>query len=161
MRISDWSSDVCSSDLPEGLAVAFRNLQPASVPRTSQRVQRDFEEQVDGVNLMVDFDGDGRTGYNFTVSSTDGVYDAVVTNESQFSKDWDGNWRHATSNDADGWSAEMLIPWYIAPMREGNDGDRPPGVYVDRVIGSTGEPSAGPARSAGQAGALRSAEGRE
>src|SRR3546814_4948911 len=61
---------------PEGLAVAFRNLQPASVPRTSQRVQRDFEEQVDRVNLMVDFDGDGRTGYNFTVSSTDGVYDA-------------------------------------------------------------------------------------
>src|SRR3546814_8184817 len=41
---------------PEGLAVAFRNLQPASVPRTSQRVQRDFEEQVDRVNLMVDLD---------------------------------------------------------------------------------------------------------
>ncbi len=51
---------------PEGLAVAFRNTQPASVPRTQQRVQRDFEEQVDRVNVMVDFDGDGRTGYNFT-----------------------------------------------------------------------------------------------
>src|SRR3546814_11026619 len=96
---------------------------------------------------MVDFDGDGRTGYNFTVSSTDGVYDAVVTNESQFNKDWDGNWRHATSNDADGWSAEMLIPWYIAPMREGNDGHRTLGVYVDRVIGSTGERAAWPAVS--------------
>src|SRR3546814_8793506 len=132
---------------PEGLAVAFRNLQPASVPRTSQRVQRDFEEQVDRVNLMVDFDGDGRTGYNFTVSSTDGVYDAVVTNESQFNKDWDGNWRHATSNDADGWSAEMLIPWYIAPMREGSDGHRTPGVYVDRVIGPTGVRVARPVAS--------------
>ena len=53
---------------PEGLAVAFRNTQPPSVPRTRQRVQRDFEEQVDRVNLMVDFDGDGRTGYNFTIT---------------------------------------------------------------------------------------------
>ncbi|HET9472642.1 MAG TPA: hypothetical protein VFO82_02045, partial [Steroidobacteraceae bacterium] len=37
---------------PEGLAVAFRNTQPPSVPRTLQRVQRDFEEQVDRVNVM-------------------------------------------------------------------------------------------------------------
>ena len=62
---------------PEGLAVAFRNTQPASVPRTQQRVQRDFEEQVDRINVIVDFDGDGRTGYNFRVSSTDDIYDGV------------------------------------------------------------------------------------
>jgi len=55
---------------PDGLAVAFRNVQPPSVPRTQQRVQRDFDEQVDRVNVMVDFDGDGRTGYDFTISST-------------------------------------------------------------------------------------------
>src|SRR5687767_1184039 len=66
---------------PEGLAVAFRNAQPPSVLRTRQRVQRDFEDQVDRVNLMIDFDGDHRTGYNFRVSSTDGVYDAILTNE--------------------------------------------------------------------------------
>ena len=47
---------------PDGLAIAFRNVQPASVPRTQQRVQRDFEEQVDRVNIMLDFDGDHRTG---------------------------------------------------------------------------------------------------
>src|SRR5690606_2134397 len=135
---------------PEGLAVAFRNTQPASVPRTSQRVRRDFEEQVDRVNVMVDFDGDGRTGYNFTVSSTDGVFDAVVTNETQFNKDWDGNWRHATGSDDEGWTAELLIPWYIAPMREGSDGQRRIKVYVDRVTGSTGERVAWPAVSFNQ-----------
>src|SRR5688500_1160726 len=63
---------------PEGLAVAFRNAQPASVPRTRQRVQRDFDAQVDRVNVMLDFDGDGLTGYGFTISSTDGIYDAVI-----------------------------------------------------------------------------------
>src|SRR5687767_10569006 len=36
---------------PEGLAVAFLNIQPPSVPRTQQRVQRDFEAQVDRINV--------------------------------------------------------------------------------------------------------------
>ncbi|MDI9240577.1 DUF5916 domain-containing protein [Lysobacter sp. LF1] len=132
---------------PEGLAIAFRNEQPASVPRTRQRVQRDFEEQVDRVNLMIDYDGDGRTGYNFTVSSTDGIADAVITNESQFNDDWDGNWRHAVSEDEQNWYVEMLIPWYIAPMRQGDNGMRTVKIYLDRVIGSTGERSAWPGAS--------------
>ncbi len=132
---------------PEGLAVAFRCEQPPGVARTPQRVQRDFEDQVDRVNLMVDFDGNGRTGYDFTVSSTGGIFDAVVTNENNFNKDWDGNWRHAVSSDADGWSVEILIPWYIAPMHAAQGGKRTLGVYLDRVIGSTGERAAWPVAS--------------
>lgn len=132
---------------PDGLAVAFRNSQPPSVPRTQQRVQRDFEEQVDRINVMIDFDGDHRTGYNFTVSSTDGIYDAIVTNESVFNADWDGNWRHAVGNDADGWSVEVLIPWHIAPMRENSGEVRTLGIYLDRIVGATGERVAWPLAS--------------
>ena len=132
---------------PEGLAVAFRNTQPASVPRTQQRVQRDFEEQVDRVNVMVDFDGDGRTGYNFRVSSTDGIYDGVITDESQFNKDWDGNWKHAVGEDDAGWTVEVLIPWHIAPMREAKGDKRTLKIYLDRVIGTTGERVAWPQAS--------------
>jgi hypothetical protein len=132
---------------PDGLAVAFRNTQPASVPRTRQRVQRDFEEQVDRVNVMVDFDGDGRTGYDFTVSSTNGIYDAIVSNEITFGKDWDGNWRHAVGEDDDGWTAEFLIPWYIAPMRGAGGDTRTLKVYLDRVVGATGERVGWPAAS--------------
>ena len=132
---------------PEGLAVAFRCDQPAAVPRTRQRVQRDFEEQVDRVNLMVDFDGNGRTGYDFVVSSTGGINDAVVTNENQFNKDWDGNWLHAVSEDAAGWSVEILIPWYIAPMHTARAGKRTLGIYLDRVTGSTGERASWPMTS--------------
>ncbi|MCI4568781.1 DUF5916 domain-containing protein [Lysobacter sp. CFH 32150] len=131
---------------PEGLAVAFRNIQPASVPRTRQRIRRDEAAQIDRVNLMVDFEGGG-TGYNFMVSLSDGINDAVITNETAFNTDWDGNWQHATSEDAEGWSVEMLIPWYIAPMDKGADGKRTLKVYLDRVIGSTGERSAWPAAS--------------
>jgi hypothetical protein len=132
---------------PEGLAIGFRNTQAPAVPRTRQRVQRDFDEQVDRVNLMVDFDGGGRTGYNFTVSSTDGIADAVITNETQFNDDWDGNWRHAVSEDAAGWSVELLVPWYIAPMARAESDRRTLKIYLDRVIGSTGERAAWPAAS--------------
>jgi hypothetical protein len=131
---------------PEGLAVAIHNSQPASVPRTQQRVQRDFEDQVDRVNVMVDFDGDRRTGYAFRIASTNGIADSIITNENNFNSDWDGNWRHATSGDEEGWSVEILIPWHIAPMRESGE-KRVLGLYLDRVVGSTGERVAWPAAS--------------
>lgn len=132
---------------PEGLAVAFRNTQPASVPRTRQRVQRDFDAQVDRVNVMIDFDGDRRTGYAFTLSSTDGIYDAVISNETNFNPDWDGNWQHAVGEDADGWTAELLIPWHIAAMRSTTSGTRTLALYLDRVVGATGERAAWPQAS--------------
>ncbi|MCX7513595.1 DUF5916 domain-containing protein [Frateuria hangzhouensis] len=132
---------------PEGLAIAFRCIQPPGVPRTHQRIRRDEQAQVDRVNLMVDFDGDGRTGYNFMVTLADDINDAVLTNETQFNTDWDGNWKHASSEDAQGWTAEMLIPWYIAPMRKAVGGERTIGLYLDRVIGSTGERDAWPVAS--------------
>ena len=132
---------------PEGLAVAFRNTQPASVPRTHRRTRRDEDAQVDRVNLMLDFDGDGRSGYDFTLSLADGIQDETITNESRFSYDWDGNWKHAVSEDGDTWSAEILIPWYIAPMRKAVDGKRTIGIYLDRVIGTTTERVAWPKAS--------------
>jgi hypothetical protein len=132
---------------PDGLAIGLRNTQPASVPRTLQRVQRDFEDQVDRVNVMIDFEGDRRTGYAFTVSSTDGIYDAIITNESEFNPDWDGNWRHAVSQDEEGWTAELLVPWHIAPMHEAKGKTRTLSIYLDRVVGATGERAGWPLAS--------------
>lgn len=132
---------------PDGLAVAFRNLQDASVPRTRQRTQRDEGGPVDRVNLFVDFNGDGRTGYNFMVTLSDSIEDATITNENQFSNDWDGDWLHATSEDEQGWSAEMLIPWHTAPMHKANGDVRTIAIQLDRVLGATGERSSWPAVS--------------
>lgn len=132
---------------PEGLAVAFKNWQPPEVPRTRQRVQRDFADQVDRINVMVDFDNDRRTGYDITISSTDGIFDAVITNENEFKADWDGNFKHAVSEDNEAWYVEVLIPWHIASMREVKSATRVVGLYLDRVIGTTGERSAWPLAS--------------
>jgi hypothetical protein len=132
---------------PDGLAVAFRNTHLPSVPRTQQRVQRDFEDQVDRVNVMIDFDGDGRTGYSFTLSSTDDIADAIISNEIDFNDDWDGNWRHSVAEEELGWTAEVLIPWHIAPMREAAGDVRRLRIYLDRVVGATGERAAWPQAS--------------
>ena len=131
----------------DGLAIGFRNTQPASVPRTRQRAQRDQGGPVDRVNVYVDFDGDGRTGYNFTLLLSDSIIDTTITNENQFNGDWDGDWRHAVSEDGDTWSAEMLIPWHIAPMQSIAGDTRTLGISLDRVIGATGERMSWPAIS--------------
>lgn len=132
---------------PDGLAVAFHAVQPANVPRTRQRTRRDESAQVDRVNLMIDFGGDGRTGYDFTVTSMGDIVDEVITDESNFSTDWDGVWQHAVADTPDGWSVEMLIPWYIAPMRAASGDTRQLNLYLDRVVGSTGERMAWPTAS--------------
>src|SRR3546814_19844490 len=71
MRISDWSSDVCSSDLDDGRVLTCRFLISASGPLSASRLP-DFE----GIN---DFEGQSfhssewptdeqgqSTGYDFT-----------------------------------------------------------------------------------------------
>ncbi len=135
---------------PEGLAFAFRNTQPANVPRTRQSTARDADAVTDRVNVYVDFDGDGHVGYNFMVRLSDSIQDETITNENQFNTDWDGNWKHAVSEDGDTWSVEMLIPWYIAPMKGGHDGKRTLGLQLDRVVGATGERMGWPAIFGGE-----------
>lgn len=132
---------------PEGLAVAMRVIEPPGVPRTQQQVQRDFRDQVDRVNVEIDFNGDGRTGYDFAVASTGAIDDEVITDENNFNADWDGRWQHAVAQDAQGWSAEVRIPWYTAPMHAASDGRRTVGIYLDRVIAATGERVSWPAVS--------------
>ncbi|WP_426269074.1 DUF5916 domain-containing protein [Dyella kyungheensis] len=132
---------------PKGLAIAIRATQPPGVPRTHQKTRRDEDALVDRINVMVDFNGDGRTGYDFEVTSTGGIADEVITNESTFSYDWDGVWDHALSEDEQGWSVEVLIPWYVAQMRAASDGKRTIGLYLDRIVASTGERMAWPVAS--------------
>ena len=135
---------------PEGLALAFRNTQPANVPRTRQSTARDADAPTDRVNVYVDFDGDGHVGYNFMVRLSDSIQDETITNENHFNTDWDGNWKHAVSEDGDTWSVEILIPWYIAPMKDGHDGKRTIGLQLDRVVGATGERMGWPAIFGGE-----------
>ena len=129
---------------PEGIAFAFRCEQPADIPRVKPFTPRDRIRNADRVNVNIDFDADGKTGYNFTVSMSDSIEDAIITNENNFSTDWDADWQHAVQEDEAGWSVEILLPWTIATMRGSSTPTREVAVNVDRVVASRSERSAMP-----------------
>src|SRR3546814_14686737 len=52
MRISDWSSDVCSSDLPVGVAEKGIGLSPRIVPRRLEIGQLRFGQRQHGVRVL-------------------------------------------------------------------------------------------------------------
>ncbi len=129
---------------PDGLAIAFRVTEPEAM-HSHQRKRRDENASIDRVNVVLDFNANGRTAYNFTVTNSNDISDSAMTAGVQFNGDWDGVWEHAVQEDADGWSAEILIPWYTAPMPKAQNGMHTVGLYLDRVFGSTGERVAWPA----------------
>ena len=142
---SELRTHVQVKSTPKGLAIAFRNVQPEAVTATRQRFQRDRAGSVDRVNVYIDFDGDGRSGYNFMVSRGGDIGDTTIANENQFNGDWDGSWSHAVAETRDGWAAEMLIPWHIATMKAVEGDMRRIGLSVDRVVGVSGQRMAWPA----------------
>jgi len=130
---------------PEGIAVAFTVQQAPAVQRIKPRLERDQLRNADRVAVNIDFDGDGRTAYAFTVCLSGTVQDGVLTNENQFNSDWDTDWSSAVTESEDGWQVEILIPWSVATMRGIDTPNRTVAVYFARVVGSTGERQAFPA----------------
>ena len=127
---------------PEGIAIAFRMAQPPGVPRQRERTPRDADMPGDRVNVFIDFNADRKVAYNFTVGLSGAMQDATWTNEVSYSPDWDGEWQAAVAETDDGWTAEFLLPWTIAPMAGSDAPRRTVAVLFDRVFGATGERSA-------------------
>ena len=99
-----------------GIYVGFRNHQPAGVRRVQRRFARDTAIEADRNVLGIDFDGNGLTGYDFTVGAANSMQDGIFTNAPNYSDDWDGDWYSATSQDDQYWYTEIFIPWTVAPM---------------------------------------------
>jgi len=130
---------------PEGIAVGFVLEQAPTVQRIKPRLERDQLRNADRVTFNIDFDGDGRSAYAFTVSLSGSIQDGVLTNENQLNTDWDTDWSSAVSESDAGWQAEILIPWSVATMRGADTANRSVAVYFARVVGSTGERQSFPA----------------
>jgi hypothetical protein len=131
--------------LPEGLAVAFICAQPPEEARTRTITIRDAESfDSDYVSLMIDFDGMGQVAYEFSVSITGSYRDGIITSENDFSYDWDGAWERAVNEETERWIVEILLPWSIAAMREGEDETRRMAVCFQRFLNSRSEKFAFP-----------------
>jgi hypothetical protein len=119
----------------QGLYIGVINHQPKAVPRVKTRFARDSWMAADRNVVIIDFDGNGKTAYEFTVSLSNSQQDGVVSEETKFQYDWDGTWYSATSEDGDYWINEIQIPWSTVPMTKA-EGVRSIGVYVAQVIHS-------------------------
>lgn len=89
----------------------------------------------DAFSLIFDTYHDGQNGFVFATTPAGIEYDGQVTNEGEgggrgggrqqrgsgggFNLNWDGSWDVATSRDAEGWYAEMRIPFSTLRYREG------------------------------------------
>jgi hypothetical protein len=119
---------------PEGLAIGVRADVPREL-RTYGRSPRDAARMdADPIRVVVDFEGEGRVAYEFTVSLSNSIRDGVILNQNQASYDWDGTWFHAVTEDDRGWYAEMLLPWAVAPTSKGSGDTREIGLWVVRFI---------------------------
>jgi hypothetical protein len=144
----ELATDVKLLSLKEGLAVAFICEQPQDVTRTRTATQRDASNiDSDSVSLMIDFNGTRQVAYEFTVSITGSYRDGTITNETDFNYDWDGLWDRAVNEEKDKWTVELLLPWSIVAMREGESGKRKLGVFFQRVLQHNKQTFAFPAAS--------------
>lgn len=76
-------------------------------------MQRDGDLSVDdSIWIVLDTFHDRRNGFLFVTNPRGTMVDGIVRNEGQESSyEWDGIWQVATSRDAQGWVAEIAIPF--------------------------------------------------
>lgn len=122
----------------EALYIGFICDQPPSVERVRTRGQRDQFIPGDRVNVMLDFDGTGTTGYEFSAYLGGEKQDAIISRQVNYNYDWDPDWDYAASETDSQWFVEYRIPWGVAPMGEPKDGLRTLGVFFSRVAVKTG-----------------------
>lgn len=127
---------------PQGIAIGFRCVQPASTPRQKEQTPRDADNNGDRVNIYIDLDADAKVAYNVTVALAGSLQDATITNEVQYSPDWDGDYDYAVRDLGDEWFVELLLPWTLASMKNPGAPTRTVGILFDRVVGETQERSA-------------------
>lgn len=120
--------------LPDGLYVGLRS-ELAPELRTYGRSARDAPRlDADPSILLIDFEGLGKTAYEFTISLSGSKRDSIILNQTELSRDWDADWQAAVHEDATGWSAEWCIPWSVAPEGATHGDKRTIGIYASRYI---------------------------
>jgi hypothetical protein len=93
--------------------VSFRCWDSAPARRVATDMRRDSPTTWMGndiVSVFLDPYYDRRNGVVFTVNAIGGRNDGQVTNERQYSGDWNPVWDFATGTFEGGWTVEMAIP---------------------------------------------------
>ena len=71
--------------------------------------------------MMIDTFNDKRNGYRFQVNPNGLRMQAIYENVTETNFDWNGIWRAAATQDDEGWTAEMAIPFKTLSFDPDND----------------------------------------
>jgi hypothetical protein len=77
----------------------------------SQLVRRDADGAFDWFGFAIDTNLDRRTGYYFRVSAAGVQRDEYLFDDSRSDDAWDAVWESGVQIDAEGWTAEIRIPY--------------------------------------------------
>jgi hypothetical protein len=92
------------------IGVRCRDADPSGI-RARGRERDGSVLSGDHVALFFDTFLDRRNGYIFAVSPDEGRWDALVSNHFNANTDWDGTWDVRCKTTAEGWTAEIAIPF--------------------------------------------------
>lgn len=120
-----------------GLYVAVHNEQS---PETliARMSSRDQDLERDAFVLGLDPSGSGLYGYLLQINLGDTLNDGTILPERQINQQWDGPWNARTAVSADGWTAEIYVPWSMMSLPAAGQ-ERTLGVYTERRIAQTNE----------------------
>jgi hypothetical protein len=96
----------------DAVYVAFDCVQ-TKTPMAPRLTRRDRQVETDIVGFDLGTRHDGKSAFEFYVTVSGVLIDAVRFNDTDFSSDWDENWTAKTATNAHGWTAEFRIPLRI------------------------------------------------
>ena len=94
--------------------------------------RRDYAPESDWVSIDLDTYHDRRSAFEFTVNVAGVQSDGILTEGQGLNTDWDGVWEAQTTIDAQGWSAEIMIP--LATLRFRHQSPQTWGFHLRRYI---------------------------
>ena len=117
---------------------AYDSQPDAIIAREMQR-DADLGSNDDAISIILDTFHDQRNSFMFEINPNGARTDALITDEGKsFNLDWDGVWAVATSRSAQGWFAEVAIPFTTLRF---NPGGETWGLNLRRVVRRTNEES--------------------
>jgi len=75
----------------------------------------------DTFSVIVDPLNSGRSGFEFAINPNGVRREGQYQNSSNLQDNWEGIWRAAATRDAEGWVAELAIPFKTLPFDPSND----------------------------------------
>jgi hypothetical protein len=121
----------------DALFIAIRAWDSRADLISAQLSRRDEFTPSDWVGVMIDSYQDRRTAFEFAVNPLGVKRDVYLFNDSEADVSWNAVWEVATTQDAEGWSAEFRIPF--SQLRFSGSGQDQIGLNVYRLLNRANE----------------------